>query len=100
MGNRAAPTRRSWEFQATLRVNPNYAKAHLLLGVAYTQQGRTDEAIQEYQMALRVKPDDADAHFGLSVTYGQQGRTVEARREARLALQLGYEPAGGSCWNS
>ena len=47
------------EFQAALRINPDYAEAHYNLGEAYGQQGRLDEAIREYQAALRISPDHA-----------------------------------------
>ena len=48
------------EFQAALRLKPDYADAHDNLGLAYQQQGRLDEAIREFQAALRLKPDDAE----------------------------------------
>ena len=56
--------------------------------MAYTQQGRTDEAIREYQAALRINPDYADAHYNLGVAYAQQGRTDEAMREYQAALRV------------
>ena len=51
----------------TLRINPDIAKVHFDLGVAYGEQGRTDEAIREYQAALRINPDYAEAHYNLGV---------------------------------
>ena len=45
------------EYQAALRINPDYDEAHYNLGVIYRQQGRIDEAIREYQAALRINPD-------------------------------------------
>ncbi|MEA3342474.1 MAG: serine/threonine-protein kinase, partial [Chloroflexota bacterium] len=76
------------EFQAALRINPNYAQAHLGLGAAYGQQGRLDDEIREYQAALRLNPDYAGAHFGLGLTYVQQGRLDEAIREYQAALRV------------
>ncbi len=80
--------RRSDEYQAALRINPDYAEAHYNLGVVYGQQGRIDEAIREYQAALRINPDYAEAHHNLGLVYGQQGRTDEAIREYQAALRI------------
>ena len=76
------------EFQAALRINPDYAEAHYNLGLAYRQQGRLDEAIREYQAALRINPDDAGAHYSLGLAYGQQGRLDDAIREYQAALHI------------
>ena len=74
--------RRSGEYQAALRINPDYAEAHYNLGVVYGQQGRTDEAIREYQAALRINPDYAEAHYNLGVVYWATGPQLrEAIRE-------------------
>ena len=43
--------------RSALQTKPDHADAHYNLGVAYGQQGRTDEAIREYQAALRINPD-------------------------------------------
>ena len=72
-GNKAAPHEEIREYQAALRINPDYAEAHYNLGVVYTRQGRIDEAIRELQAALRINPDFADAHYNLGVIYRATG---------------------------
>ena len=42
---------------AALRLSPENASAHSLLGDIYENQGRLDDAIQWYRMALDVNPD-------------------------------------------
>ena len=44
------------EYQAALRINPDYSDAHNNLGVVYWQRGRLDEAKREFQTALRLNP--------------------------------------------
>ena len=61
-GNRTALTRRSASSKRCLRIKPDHAHAHRLLGYVYEQQGRLDEAIQEYQETLRINPDHAHVH--------------------------------------
>jgi tetratricopeptide (TPR) repeat protein len=49
------------EFQAALRINPDYAEAHVNLGDALAKiPGRQVEAIAEYRAALRIRPDYAN----------------------------------------
>jgi tetratricopeptide (TPR) repeat protein len=49
------------EFQAALRINPDYAEAHVNLGNSLSQiPGQQPEAIAEYQAALRIRPDYAN----------------------------------------
>jgi len=81
------------EYQAALRINPEYAEAHYNLGVAYAEQGRLDEAIREWQAALRINPEYAEAHYGLGWAYEKQGRLDEAIREYQAAAKLGLGPA-------
>jgi len=42
------------EFQAALRVNPDYAEAHCGLGIAYNLQGRLMETRLEARLALQL----------------------------------------------
>ena len=49
------------QYQAALRINPDYAEAHVNLGNALSQiPGRQSEAIAEYQAAVRIRPDYAN----------------------------------------
>ena len=42
------------EFQAALRIKPDYAKAHYNLGAAYAKHGRLDEATCELTAAAQL----------------------------------------------
>jgi len=53
------------EFQAAIRLKPDYVLAHNSLGIALGGQGRLDEAISQFQEALRLKPDYANARINL-----------------------------------
>jgi len=78
------------EFQAALRIRPDYAEAHYNLGTQLAQiPGRQPEAIAEFQTALRLRPNYAEAHNNLGVVLAQTpGRQQEAIAEFQAALRL------------
>jgi tetratricopeptide (TPR) repeat protein len=46
------------EYQAALRIEPDFAEAHVNLANTLAQTpGRLSEAIAEYEAALRIRPD-------------------------------------------
>lgn len=76
------------EYEAALRLQPDYIEALNNLGNALQQQGRLAEAIARYQAVLRLKPDWADTHFNLALAYQRTGRLADAIAEYRAALRL------------
>jgi tetratricopeptide (TPR) repeat protein len=65
-----------FDYQETLRLQPDRAEAHNNLGTAFQQQGRTGEAIREFLEALRLKPDYADARKNLIVALAAKGNPL------------------------
>jgi serine/threonine protein kinase/tetratricopeptide (TPR) repeat protein len=49
-----------------IALNPTSADAHMWLGSAVLQQGRTDEAIAEIREAVRLDPQNGQAYQGLA----------------------------------
>ena len=76
------------QFQAALRIRPEYARAHTDLGSAYARLGRLSDAMAEYRAALAADPDLAIPHNNLGNTYAQSGRWNEAISEYQAALRL------------
>jgi tetratricopeptide (TPR) repeat protein len=68
--------------------SPNKMRPRLKLGIAFTDQGRIDEAIREYQTAIKLKPDFADAYFNLGAAYFAKNRIDEAINEYQSAIKL------------
>jgi tetratricopeptide (TPR) repeat protein len=52
-------------FQAAIRLNPTYARAHTRLAEILAGLGQTDQARAEFQKALSLDPDDKTARTGL-----------------------------------
>jgi Tfp pilus assembly protein PilF len=67
---------------------PDKARGHMGLGVAYGNEGRTDEAIEEYKQALRLKTEYPEAHYNLGRVYYSQGLKEEAIAEYKLAIRM------------
>ena len=76
------------EYREAMRLKPDFAEAHINLGVALRDQGKLDEAIAEYREALRLKPDHAEAHSNLGLALSDQGKLDEAIAEYREAIRL------------
>jgi Flp pilus assembly protein TadD len=53
------------EYQSAIRLKPDYARAHLNLGMALARTGRLQDAIFEVQEALRLRPDFPEAQQSL-----------------------------------
>ncbi len=62
------------------------AAARYLLGNAWSQQGRYDQAEPEYLRALELDPAHDDARANLAVAYYMQGRNAEAEETTRQVL--------------
>jgi len=69
-----------------LRANPNDARAHNHLGVAFMSQRRLPEALQHFRAAARLQPEYDEAHYHLGVIYQMQGKIPNARLEFERAI--------------
>ena len=77
------------EYEAALRIEPDYALAHYSLGVALSKTGQLASAIANYRAALRSEPDYAQAHNNLGSALAQvPGGLPEAITEFKAAIRL------------
>ena len=66
-------------YTATLQKNPDCWMAHYNLGIALSEQGESDQAIEHYRQAIALRPDYAEAHYNLGrllVNLGQLNDAV------------------------
>jgi adenylate cyclase len=76
-------------FHTALDLNPNFAVAVSLVGVAF--DGRSDEAMMRFEQALRMSPRDpfnALVFAGISTAQYMAGQYANAVTSARKAMQL------------
>ena len=71
------------EFQHVLECKPDYARAHLGLGLVYC-----DESLEELKRAAECAPDWVDGHLNLAKTYAMLGMYDEARVGFNRVLEL------------
>ena len=76
------------EWQETLRLAPQTAQAHHLLGLAFRDQKEHTQAAAAFQQALRLEPDNATAYVHLARAFEALGKEQEAFDSYHKALQL------------
>ncbi len=76
-------------FERTLAVtsDDNFVIQYVL-GLAYAQAGRGDDAITRFNAALRLKPGYANAHASLAQLLAERGDTDEAKAHYEMALSV------------
>jgi adenylate cyclase len=80
------------QFQKAIRLNPNASTiTFVLLGHAFREAGRFEEAVSAFKKGIQRAPDFIIAHTGLGVTYSLMGRDKEARAEAEEILRINPE---------
>jgi protein O-mannosyl-transferase len=76
------------QFEAALRLKPDYAEAHNDLGSALASAGRISEAIAQFEEVVRLEPDYVVARNNLGVALFSAGRIPEAIAQFEEALRL------------
>jgi protein O-mannosyl-transferase len=75
-----------WEH--TIACTSSNVVAHDNLGIAFRQEGKMDEAINQFNMALQIDASDADSHNNLGTVLRQKGHVDEAMNQYQIALQI------------
>jgi hypothetical protein len=75
-------------------LNPDFAPAHVNVGVRLEEAGRVDEAIAAYRRALRADPGRTAAHYNLGNALIKKGLYAEAVRSYEQVLSR--EPGNGA----
>jgi TolB-like protein len=75
--------------ERSIRLDP-FARSSFfhLLGFAYRETGRNDEAIRACQKAINLEPNNVFAHLVLALSYSGLGREDEARAEAAEIIRI------------
>jgi len=57
------------QLREAINIKPDYAEAHLNLGINHYEQDQYGEAIRCYLRAVELEPNDARAHYNLALAY-------------------------------
>ncbi|MCB4407132.1 tetratricopeptide repeat-containing sulfotransferase family protein [Synechococcus sp. MU1642] len=71
-----------------LKLEPNFPKALISLGIALKKKGKLNAAISSYNIALQLKPNDAEAQYNLGNSLLEKGDLNAAISSYNIALQL------------
>lgn len=77
-----------YQFQESVRLNPNGAEGFRNLGNVYQMVGRNVEAIGAFREAVRINPKDVESHFQLGYAYLLSGDISLAYQECQQLMQL------------
>ena len=75
------------QIETALRLKPNLAEAHDLLGTLLERKGQVDAALREYSEAVRLRPDLSHAQLDLGGVLANKGDKIGAAEHLRLALK-------------
>lgn len=75
-------------FREVIKQDPEFAGAHIHLGLLYLQMGQPENAIPELQEGLRLAPDRKDAAQALVGVWREQARAAVSAGENEKGLAL------------
>ena len=79
-----------------IQLDPNLAKAHLLLAEIYARRNYYEDAVPEFEAAVRLAQDMSEAHYRLALAYKHIGRPEQAAREMEIFRLSKKDQASGS----
>ncbi len=74
--------------EKALRITPDNADAHNLLGVIKLAAGTPDQAVEHFTAAIRINTSYADYHYNLALTYIQLSEHQHAISALKTAIDL------------
>jgi tetratricopeptide (TPR) repeat protein len=84
------------EYEVVIALAPDFAEAHMNLGLVYQLQDRSTDAMTEFRRALKIKPGLTGANFFLGVDYCKLGEGAKAIPYLMAALKA--EPNRPDTW--
>ena len=78
-------------FEHTVAVTTDNYTGYVNLGLALSDDGQFEPAIEAYQNAARILPNECVPHTNLAVLFYNTGRYAEAWKEVHTSRRLGLE---------
>ncbi len=75
-------------FKQAIAQKPDFASAHVDLGLLYSQMNRNDDALPEFQKTLEIDPSRSDARAALVKIYRTQATDAVHSQNLEKALSL------------
>jgi len=74
--------------RSALELKPDFAEAHLQLGILQSEQENYSEAVRQYQRAIELAPSLADAHYRLGQALVHMGDKERGSAELKISTEL------------
>ena len=71
-----------------IKINPDIANHHFLLGSILQDQGKSKEAEIATKKAIEIEPNFANAHYNLGTIFKDLGNLKEAELSIRKAIEI------------
>ncbi|MGQ0722164.1 MAG: tetratricopeptide repeat protein [Candidatus Eiseniibacteriota bacterium] len=78
---------RKWA-EETIRLDPQSAKAHDVLGLVLVEAGEVEAGIEHHRESIRLEPESADSRNNLGLALTRAGRLSEALAACDEAIRL------------
>ncbi len=75
-------------YKQAIKINPDDAKAHYDLGLAYGESIKWKKAIKSYKQAVRINPDYAEAHLELGIAYNITVKYKKAIKAFKESIRI------------
>ena len=75
-------------YRRVIDLAPRWLEAHINLGVALYQMGRTDEAQAAFRSAVQIDPTNGISRYNLGCVLEEQGQIEEAISHLRCAAEM------------
>jgi tetratricopeptide (TPR) repeat protein len=91
------------DYDESLKLNPEYARAFNNRGAAYHKKGEDDRAIEDFDRSIQINPKYAEAFANRAEAYQSKGEYNRAGQDYDEAIRL--QPTtlkavwNGRCWN-
>ena len=83
-----SPGKAAFHYTEAVRLQPDFAEAHLALALALAKGGSATEAEKHFNDAIRLQSRSVDAHFNYGVLLAKERRFTEAAKEFAETLKL------------
>jgi predicted Zn-dependent protease len=86
-------------FTKATQLEPNFAAAHLGLGMALLAEKKYAEAVPPLEAAVKLQPANPAGHYSLANAYARTGRREDAEREFALQQKMSGAAGGPGAQN-
>jgi Tfp pilus assembly protein PilF len=75
-------------FEKAIELDPNYAKAYHLRGLAFEKTGDIEAAIRDFDRAIEINPEYGAAYYSRATAHSKLGHVEEAAEDVQMVTHL------------